>query len=203
MDAIQLNATARPAGKGAARAARRNQEVPCVLYGGGLAENVTFQVTELALRPLIYTAETHTVAITVDGQTYDAILKSVVMHPVTDRAFHADFVALKRGEKLKITVPLQTRGTAPAVREGLLLTTSLHELEVTCLPKDIPGHLDVDLSSLATLTDSIRVGDLTLPDGVTTATDPDTTVVAVVAPAAEELDTPAADEAAASTETEG
>ncbi|MBE2187033.1 MAG: 50S ribosomal protein L25 [Rhodothermales bacterium] len=182
MDAISLKATPRTAGKGAARAARRNQEVPCVLYGAGVTDNVLFQVPELALRPLIYTAEKHVAEIDVDGKTYNAILKTVTMHPVTDRPYHADFLALKRGEKVKMTVPLHFIGQAPATRTGLVLATSRHDVEIEVLPRHIPGFIEVSLEGLKGTEDAIRVANLTLPEGVEVLTGSDEIVVAVIPP---------------------
>lgn len=186
MDAIQIDASPRQAGKKHARAARRNHEVPCVLYGTSLDAPINFQVPELALRDLIYTPETRTAAITVEGKTYNAILKTAVMHPVTDRPYHVDFLALKAGEKLKVNVALRYTGQAPAVRAGLVLNELVHELEVECLPKDIPGHLDVDLSGLEGVHDALHVSDVELPKGVVTYVAPETLLVAVVPPMREE-----------------
>lgn len=188
MDAVQINATARETGKKHARAARRAHEVPCVIYGGALKKPVHFQVPELALRDLIYTPETRIADITVDEKTYHAVVKTLVMHPVTDRPFHVDFIALKRGETLKVKVALQYVGQAPATRAGFVVNEIARDLEIECLPKDIPGHIEVDLSGLEGLNDSIRVSDLTLPKGVTTHADPETTLVAVVPPMAEEAE---------------
>ena len=186
MDAIQIEATPREAGKKSARAARRNREVPCVLYGGGIDKPVLFQVPELTLRPLIYTPDTHTAAISVGGQTFEAILKSVVMHPVTDRPFHADFIALRAGEKIRVNVALRYVGQAPAIRAGLVLNELVHELEVECLPKDIPGHIDVDISKLEGVHDALHLSDVELPQGVTTNVAPETLLLAVVPPMREE-----------------
>lgn len=192
MESVSLKATPRAAGKGVARAARRNQEVPCVLYGAGVDANVLFQVHELDLRPLIYTAEKRVAEIEVDGTTYNAILQSITMHPVTDRPFHADFLALKRGEKVKMTVPLHFTGQAPAQRIGHVLTTSRHDVEIEVLPRHIPGSIDVSLEGLEGLEDAIRVSDLTLPEGVTVLTNADEVIVAVIpARSDEELETTA------------
>ena len=200
MDAILLEGTPRTAGKGATRAARRNGLVPCVIYGGGITENVLFEVPELALRPIVYTPDTHTVQISVGGESYLALLKSIVMHPVSDRPFHADFLALRKGEKVRVSVSLRFIGMAPAVRAGLVVNEQIHELEVFAEPQNIPGHIDVDVSGLTGVHDAVRVSDLVMPEGVTTALDPDTTVAAVVPPAAEEPETAVAAEA---TETAG
>lgn len=188
MDKLTLSVKSREAGKKTARAARRDREVPCVLYGHGI-DAVLFQVPELDLRPLIYTAEKRTVEITVQGgATQTCILKSLVMHPITDRPFHADFLALNADEPVRVTVPLQFVGAAPALREGLMLSYALHDLEITALPRDIPGHIDVDVSALTGVHDAVRFSDLTLPEGVTAILDADATVVAVVPPMAEEAE---------------
>lgn len=178
MDAIKLNVKPREAGKKHARAARRNQEVPCVLYGHGI-EPITFQVAELDLRPLIYTADTHTVELTLDGETHTAILKSLVMHPVTDRPYHADFQALKRGEAIRMTVPVQFHGTPRGVRDsGGEMEVARHELHILVLPKDLPSHIDVDVTELGA-GEAIHVRELQLPEGVTVLDNPDTTLVSV------------------------
>lgn len=176
MDTIKLDAKPRTPGKGGARAARREHEVPCVLYGHGF-EPVTFQVPELALRPLIYTAETHRVAVSLDGQEYDCIVKDIEFHPVTDRAFHADFQLLRKGETITLTVPVQYHGKPVGVREGGEMQVVTHELTVSCLPKDIPSHIDVDVTDLA-IGDSIHLGAISI-EGVTFAEGDDTTLVAV------------------------
>ncbi len=188
MDSIQLNASPREAGKKHARAIRRNHDVPCIVYGGALDTPVLFSVPELALRDLIYTAETRTADINVGGETYNAILKSIVMHPVTDRPYHVDFIALKRGELLTLNVALSTTGQAPATRAGLVVNQIMREIEITCMPRHIPAHIELDLTTLEGVHDAIRVSDLTMPEGVTTTLDPDTTLVAVVPPMAEEAE---------------
>lgn len=197
MDTIKLEAKERTPGKGAARAARREEEVPCVLYGPGF-EPVTFQVPELSLRPLIYTAETHRVELSVGGQQYDCILKEMKFHPVTDRPFHADFQVLRRGEAITLTVPVQYHGKARGVREGGEMQVIAHELEVTCLPKDIPSHIDVDVSELE-IGQSIHLGDIKV-EGVTFGASDDYTLVAIHAARKAEVDT---DTAAAAGEASG
>ena len=176
MDTIKLEATQRTPGKGAARAARRSEEVPCVLYGHGF-EPVTFQVPELSLRPLIYTAETHRVELSVGGEQYDCILKEMKFHPVTDRPFHADFQVLRRGEVITLTIPVQYHGKSKGVREGGEMQVVTHELEVTCLPKDIPSHIDVDVTELM-IGDSVHLRDLQV-ENVTFTAHEDTTLVAI------------------------
>ena len=179
MEAITIQAAPREAGKKAARRARREGNVPCVLYGRH-AEPVAFEVPELSLKPLIYTSELHVVHIEVGEQAWDCVMKAVDFHPVTDRPIHADFMVLQRGEALTLTVPVQFHGTPIGQKEGGDTQKLVHELQIHCLPKDIPSHLDVEIGHLA-IGDSIHVRDLDLP-GITIAESPDKTVVSVVPP---------------------
>lgn len=147
MDVIKLEAKPRTPGKGPARAARRNEEVPCILYGHS-QEPVAFQVGELDLRPLIYTDEFHRVEVTVEGQSYDCILKHVDFHPTSDRPHHADFQVLQAGEKITLTVPLQISGLSLGQRNGGRPVARMNEIEITCLPKDIPDHFEIDVTNV-------------------------------------------------------
>ncbi len=184
MDTLKLDATPRTPGKSGARAARRNLEVPCVLYGHSF-EPVTFQVPELSLRPLIYTSQTHRVTLAVADEQYDCILKEIDFHPVTDRPFHADFQVLRKGETITLTIPVQYHGKPIGVREGGDMQVIMHELTVTCLPKDIPSHIDVDVTDLK-IGDSIHLGAIEI-EGVVFDAGEDTTLVAVHAPRKEEV----------------
>ncbi len=199
MDTIKLEASPRVPGKGNARAARRAAEVPCVLYGHGF-EPVTFQVPELSLRSLIYTAETHRVELSVEGEQYDCILKEMRFHPVSDRPFHADFQVLRRGEVITLMVPVKYHGKPIGVREGGEMQTPTTELEVTCLPKDIPSHIDVDVSGLA-IGDAVFLRDLDVP-GVAFSAGEDTMLVSVHAARKAEVEEGAEAEAAETAEDE-
>lgn len=179
MDKITLQGEARETGTSKARAVRREGMVPCVLYGQH-DEPVSFKVHELDLRPLIYTDETHVVTVSVDGKDLECVMKEVEFHPVTDRPIHADFQVLTAGEALTLTVPVQYHGTPVGQTEGGDTSYAVHELTVRCLPKDIPSHIDVDISHLK-IGDSIHVGDLEMGD-LEFITPDRQTLVAVVAP---------------------
>lgn len=179
MDTITITAAPREAGKKGAKAVRRAGNVPCVLYGPHV-EPVVFQVPELALKPLVYTAEMHVVKIQLDGKSWEAVVKAVDFHPVTDRPIHADFVALTRGEAITIAVPVQFQGTPVGQREGGDTQLLAHELSVRCLPKDIPSHITVDIANLQ-IGESIHVRDLNVPN-VEFLDSPDKAIVSVVPP---------------------
>ena len=181
MDAISLQVEPRTPGKSASRAIRREKKVPCVLYGPH-AEPAHFSVSVLDLRPLIFTTESHLVQITLEGDTFDAILKDVVYHPVTDIPQHADFYALTEGETITMTVPVQLVGDAKGVKAGGSLLQQINELDIECLPKDIPSQVEIDVTDME-MGDSVHVSELSI-ENVTILTDADRTVVSIVAPRA-------------------
>lgn len=183
MEKITLAATKRTPGKGTARAARRAEEIPCVLYGHGF-EPVIFQVPEKELLPLIYTDEFHRVQVKVGRKTHDCVLKTVDFHPVSDRPMHADFQVLTAGEVITLTVPIRYTGTSAGQREGGRTQAFFHELEITCFPKDIPDHIEVDITELE-IGDTIHLNQVEV-EGVTFENAPDTLLFSVMAPRVEE-----------------
>ncbi len=183
MENLTIDAQPRNAGKGASRAVRRQGNVPCVLYGSN-AEPVVFQVTELALKPLIYTAETHIVNIEVGSDSWECILKDVAFHPVSDRPMHADFQVLEKGQVITLSVPVNYVGTPKGKSEGGVINIVLNELEIRVLPKDIPSQIDVDISDLG-IGDTVHIGDLEI-EGVDFSGTAEQTLVTIVQPRREE-----------------
>lgn len=180
MNVITIEAQGREPGKKAARAARRAGLVPCVLYGPRV-DPVSFQVPALTLKPLIFTSETHRLAIKVDGRSWDCVLKHIDFEPLSDTPLHADFQVLVKGTKLTMMVPVQYHGTPVGqVEEGGDTQTIAHELEVICLPDNIPSHIEVDITHLR-IGDAIHIRDLEV-EGVEFTGSADQTIVTVVAP---------------------
>ena len=185
MEGITLKGQPRQTGSRAARAVRREGMVPCTLYGQDDAP-VSFKVHELELHPMIYTDETHVVNVTFDGKTWECIMKDIDFDPVTDRPLHADFQVLTAGQLITITVPLQYHGTPVGQTDGGDTQIVIHEVTVRCLPKDIPTHIDVDISELQ-IGDAIHVAQLEM-EGLEFITADTQTLVTVVPPRLEELD---------------
>ena len=179
MDVITLEAQAREVGTKAARAVRRTGNVPCNLYGHHV-DPVAFQVPELSLRPLIFTHENHLVEVNLNGESWECVMKQVDFHPVTDQPIHAEFQVLQAGEKVTRTVPLQFHGTPAGKKDGGVTRQVVHEVEISCLPKDIPGHIDIDISALM-VGEAIHVGDLDVP-GLEFLTPAEQTIVSVAMP---------------------
>lgn len=212
MDSIKIEAQPRETGKKANRQVRQDGLVPCVLYGKN-TDSLVFSIDRLEIRPLIYTNETHRVEITLDGETYDCILKDVDFHPVTDAARHADFQVLAAGEYITLTVPVRYEGTPVGQTDGGDTQYVLNEVEVRCLPKDIPSSIKVDVTELE-IGDSLHVGQLDI-EGVEFTSADRLTLVTVVPPRMEEIEEPGValegeeelveegEEAAEAAETEG
>ncbi len=182
MEIYKLEAKPRAVGKKAARAVRRNKEVPCVLYGHGV-EPMAFATPEKELNPIVFTSEMHRVQVTLGGKKWPCIVKSIDFHPVSDRPIHVDFQVLKQGEKLTLVLPIRYLGTPIGQRDGGEVRAVIHELEVSVLPKDIISHIDVDVSDLK-IGDSLQVSDLDLP-GIEILAPENQTLITVLAPRAE------------------
>lgn len=176
MDVITLDAKTREPGKKATKALRREDLVPCVLYGHGI-EPMHIGVPTLTLRPLIFTHEAHRIALNIDGKEWDCVLKNVDFDPLSDDPRHADFQVLIEGEKVRLTVPLQFTGTPAGKEEGGVTEMILTEVEVLCLPKDMRSSVEVDISEL-NIGDAIHIRELQV-EGLEFLAPADQTVVAV------------------------
>ncbi|MDP4199063.1 MAG: 50S ribosomal protein L25 [Bacteroidota bacterium] len=192
MAQLQINAEKRSKLGGSTALQLRNKgRIPGIVYGHGEA-SIPFHVKELDLRPLIYTHETHTVNLNIDGEPTLCILREVQFHPVTDRVSHIDLIAIHAGEKIKVDVPVRLVGTAIGTKDGGILNFVLHKLNIEVLPDAIPEHIDVDVSDLK-IGHAKHVSDLPEHPAYTISGEANAVIVAVVPPKA-------AEEAAATTE---
>lgn len=120
---------------------------------------------------------------------YSAIVKEEQHHPVSDELVHIDFKRISLKEEIEVKVPIAVHGEAIGVkRDGGSLEHVLWELDVYCLPTNIPANLDLDISALE-IGDAIHVKDISFPEGVKTHHDPEAVVVAIAAPMNEEVET--------------
>jgi large subunit ribosomal protein L25 len=190
MSELTINAESRKKlGGSTALQLRQQGRVPGILYGHG-EPSIPFHVKELDLRPLIYTNETHTVNLNLDGQPQRCILREVQFHPVTDRVSHIDLIIIHANEKIKIDVPVKLVGTAAGVKDGGVMDFSLHKLSIEVLPDSIPEHIELDITNLK-IGHSLHVSDLPSNDAYTIATDSHAVIVTIAAPkAAEEVVAP-------------
>jgi large subunit ribosomal protein L25 len=162
MQKIEIQAVKREVlGKTATRELRKNEEVPCVLYGG--QEVVHFVSTENEFRKLLLTPNVYLITINVGGTKYDGIIKDLQFHPVTDKVMHADFLHVAADKPLTIEIPVVLEGLAEGVKAGGKLQLEQRKLRVRGLSKDIPDALVVNINNLG-LGRGIQVGDLSYPN---------------------------------------
>ncbi len=189
MERITIKAEARDsAGKGAARSLRRAEIIPGVLYREGKSLPIKINKKELALFIHQTAGEQVVVNLTFpDGESRLAIMKDYQVDPVKRELLHSDFFEVSLKEAICVTVAVHVIGEPIGVkRDGGILQHGLTEIEVECLPDQIPGHIEVDVSGLAA-GHALHVGDISMPEGLKVLT-PKTEVVALVAaPKAEEV----------------
>ena len=202
MSSASLNATVRnDTGKGAARKIRHAGDIPCVIYGHGREpQSLTINARETErLLQRISTSST-VIELSLDGKVARTLIREVQKHPFKKQIMHIDFQELVAGETISVRCPIVYVGTPEGVRlEGGVLDQIMHELHIEVDPSSIPGHIDVDVSTLK-MGKSLHVSDLTMPAGVKVMDDPGSTVCVVAAPKVAVEDQPVAAEGAAEPE---
>jgi large subunit ribosomal protein L25 len=189
-------------GKGASRRLRHEGKVPAILYGGhSEARALTLSHQKLLIMLDNERFYSTILSLKVGDQAQAAILKDVQRHPFKNAIVHVDFQRVEDNQKIRISIPLHFIGAAvsPGVKsQGGIVAHMRNEVEVSCLPQDLPEFIEVDLSGLA-LNESIHLSQLKIPDGVEllSLAKEDAAVVAIHSPRAEEPEPTAAAGAAA------
>ena len=178
-------------GKGASRRLRHDGKVPAILYGGHLAAR-TLTLSHQKLLIMLENERFYSTILNlkVGDQSQAAILKDVQRHPFKNAIVHVDFQRVEESEKIRISIPLHFSGAAvsPGVKsQGGLVSHMRTEVEISCLPKDLPEFIEVDISGLS-LNESVHLSQLKIPDGVVLVelAKEDAAVVAIHSPRAEE-----------------
>ena len=176
-------------GRAAVRKLKARGVVPAVVYGGKekpeplqvLRRDVSVMLSHASGENILVELE-----IAGENATRTALVQEVQHSPVGGDVLHIDFHAVSMDEKIEADVPLEPVGTANGVKNfGGLLEQSLRALTVSCLPRDLPDKITVDVSNL-NIGDSIHVRDIKLPNGVAAKVQPELTVFSVLAPIVEE-----------------
>ena len=187
-DQLTLPAEARDrAGKGASRALRREGRVPAVVYGEK-KEPLSIHVEEKLLSKMLNTGHFMNSVVMIDfqGKPHRTLPKAIDFHPVTSRPIHVDFLRIGEHTKVHVAVPVRfdNEEASPGLKRGGVLNVVSHELELVCDAASIPNEIHIPLDGLD-IGDSIHIGQVNLPEGVTPAnTDEDFTVATIVAPSA-------------------
>ena len=167
---FELNAEPRTdTGKGASRRLRHAGKIPAIMYGGNKdPESLILDHNEV-IRSLEHEAfYSHILTIKVGGTETRAVMRDLQRHPSKPFVQHMDLQRVSESEKLRMHVPLHFLGeeTAPGVKAGGMVSHEIIEVEVECLPKDLPEYIEVDVSGL-NVGDSLHLSDLVMPAGAT------------------------------------
>ena len=148
MKSITINGSTRKVlGKKSTKELRKQEMVPCVLYGEG--EPVHFSAKELDFSKLVYTPNAHTVKIVLEKKELEAILQDIQFHPLSDKILHVDFYQLSENKEVSMEIPVKTEGSAPGVLiSGGVLILNQRKLKVKALPKNLPDFITADVSKL-------------------------------------------------------
>lgn len=191
MEKILVKADKRPeTGKGGARSLRREGLLPAVVYAGG--ESTPIKIQSKQMTKLIYSGAGEHSLITIElnddgGKTseHPVLVKDYQRDPVSEELLHVDFMEVSLKEVVKVTVPIVIIKQPAGVKAGGILQHRLREVEIECLPTQIPDKIEVDAESIE-IGHSLHVSDLTVLEGITMVSDPEEVVLSVSAPVVEE-----------------
>ncbi|MCC7432031.1 50S ribosomal protein L25 [Candidatus Peregrinibacteria bacterium] len=179
MELLELVAKARDT-KVKAAAVRRQNLIPAVCYGKEF-ESKSIQLEYQAFRKAYKQASTtQVISLNIDGDKVPVLIHEIAYNPISDRFDHVDFLQIDLKKKVTATVPVELVGVAPAIKNfNGVVTLAKHEIEVKCLPMDIPHEIKVDVSKLENIGDAIHISDLVLGDRVEILDDLNETLVSV------------------------
>jgi large subunit ribosomal protein L25 len=194
--AIAMNADQRTGTtKGELRQLRLQGKIPGVIYGKQLDNAAQVTVDGKELQALLRSHPNAVLEINIPSHGKTSVMISEIQRDSLNRqVLHVDFHQINMNENVRANVRIQAEGDAQGVREGGILQVILHELEVQCLPGNIPDSISIDISSLA-IGESMLVSDLKLPKGVELIAEPEQVVVTILAPQKELTEEEAADAA--------
>ena len=157
-------------GKGASRRLRRNADlVPAIVYGGDKApQNIALEARELKKALENEAFYSHVIKLSIDGKKEDVLLKALQRHPAKPVIMHADFLRVVAGHEVTVHVPLHFINEDSCVgvkKSGGVISHTMTEVEVNCLPKDLPEFIEVDMAGVD-LNQIVHLSDLKLPKGV-------------------------------------
>jgi len=178
--------------KGERKRAFKEGKVPGIYYSHDSKESIIFYIEKSELIKA-QKAETQIFNITVGSKKRNVLFKSVQYHPVTDEIMHVDLYGIKMDQVVSISVLINLHGTAKGVVEGGIVVQALNELEIECLPIDIPTSIDVDVSELE-IGDNLKVADLKSDNKITVKSNSEQIIVSVTQPMKEEELIPQVDE---------
>lgn len=170
------------------RRLRRSGKIPAVVYGPSAPKALILDAHEFNTK-FITISESTIINLQIDGRRHDVLIRDYQEETISGTITHVDFYEIEQGKTLSTNVSLHLLGAPIGVREGGIQESFLHELEVECLPKDLPENIEVDISALE-IGHSIHVRDIHAPAGVEILNSPDQVVCAITHKRAEEEELP-------------
>lgn len=144
-------------GKKDAKLLRRENKIPCVLYGG--TEQIHFFTEEKPFSKILFSPHVYIFSLDIEGKIHQAIMQDVQYHPVTDKVLHVDFLELFDKKPITIAVPVTLSGTPKGVLKGGRLIKKARKLKINALPVDIPDTINIDITNLE-IGQSVLIQDL-------------------------------------------
>lgn len=172
------------AGKGVARALRREHKIPAVIYGDAKeAETIALPIKEVTMEYHKGHMFTNLCDLSIEGKKQLVLVRDVQLHPVNDRVLHVDFMRVTPKTMIAVEVPVHflNEEKCPGIKAGGSLTIVRHELELMCKATDIPEQIDIDLTPYE-IADAIKISDVKLPEGVKPVSQERDLTIATIAP---------------------
>ncbi|MFC1564633.1 50S ribosomal protein L25 [candidate division KSB1 bacterium] len=166
-------------GKSFVKILRRESKIPGVFYFQG-KETLPLTFDEIALKHVIASKPALIMLNFDDGTQKEAVIREIQRNPVTDKVVHVDMMGIKRGQKLKVTVPVVLIGESVGLKTGGIVEHLVKEVDIECLPKDMPDKLEVDVTEME-IGDSIHIGDLEF-ENIEILSNATTTLASVILP---------------------
>ena len=174
-------------GTNASRRLRAQGFVPAVLYGESMESTpLVLSKKDIVQIMRLETGENTIFKVAVDAESFDAMIKDLQVNPATDELLHVDLIRISMDKPIRVAVPIVHRGEPVGVKtEGGFVDFVTREIEIECLPRDIPESVEIDISELH-INQSFKVQSMAIPAGVKVLTDPNTVLVLISMPHKEE-----------------
>lgn len=172
--------------KGPAKRLRKRGKIPAIMYGHSGSSPITIDEHEFRTA-FKRVSENTIIQLKVKKKTYDVLVKDFQEDILSGKIVHIDFFEIEKGKELRTNVPVQLFGTAEGAKEGGILEHLMHEIEVVCLPQDIPEKIEIDIAPLE-IGSSIHVSDIEPPEGVRFLASPEQVITQVTALREEKLE---------------
>ena len=162
---------------------RSMDEIPGIYYSHDSKDSIPFSVSKKVMHDALK-SDAQVYQISVGSKARDVIIKSVQYHPITEEMLHIDLYGVRMDQEVTVKVPIEIIGQSEGVKAGGVLNQTLTELDITCLPGSIPQNIEIDITDL-NIGDALRLGQLSLSEGLSVEGDEENFIVAVNEPVQE------------------